>query len=188
MSVSTPVSASVRLVRIQPGIPSLFLVTAVALISPTLSVAQPEEAPFNERPAEASVIIENSSRYEGAFGLSTLARVCGEVPAELNFAGVPAFIVHFYPESGQGEIRDISFDSKELVGGVTVASVFFMSVSVYSPAIGNPPAFVLDTSRPGVSGAAELTSPEPGTHELTIEGVNGMGERIRLSLKCWPRA
>ena len=188
MNVSTPVSAPERFARIQPGIPSLFLVIAVALISPTLSLAQLEEAPFNERPADASVVIENSSRYEGAFALSTLARVCGEVPAELNFAGVPAFVVHFYPESGQGEIRDISFDSKELVGGVTTSSTFFLSAGVHSPSIGSPPAYVLDTSRPGVSGVAELTSPEPGTQELTIEGVNEMGESIRLSLKCKPRA
>jgi hypothetical protein len=187
MNVSTPVSACERFARIQPGIPSLFLVTAVALISPTLTLAQPEEA-FNERPAEASVVIENSSRYQGVFTLSTLARVCGEVPAELNFAGVPAFVVHFYPETGQGEIRDITFDSKELVGGVTTSSTFFLSAGVHSPSIGSPPAYVLDTSRPGVSGVAELTSPEPGTHELTIEGINEMGESIRLSLKCSSRA
>lgn len=188
MNVSTPVSTCERFARVQPGIARFFLFIAVALISPTLSLAQLEEAPFNERPAEASVVIENSSRYQGAFTLSTLARVCGEVPAELNFAGVPAFTVHFYPESGQGEIRDITFDSKELVGGVTTSSIFFLSAGVHSPSIGTPPAYVLDTSRPGVSGVAELTSPQPGTDELTIEGVNEMGEGIRLSLTCSPRA
>lgn len=183
MNVPTLFAASGCFARI--GFP---VITAMALGIPTLSVAQHEDAPFNERPADASVVIENSSRYEGVFALSTLARVCGEVPAELNFAGVPAFIVHFYPENGQGQVRDITFDSKELVGGVTVASAFFLSVSVWSSAIGNPPAYVLDTSKSGVSGAAKLTSSDQGALELHVDGTNEMGERIRLSLKCWPRA
>lgn len=161
---------------------------AAALAIPGLSDAQLEDAPFNERPAEASVVIENSSRYAGTFALSTLARVCGELPAELNFAGVPAFTVQFYPEDGQGQVRDITFSSRELVGGVTTSSTFFLSAIVYSPAIGSPPAYVLDTSRPNNVGTATLGSPEPGLDELTVEGVNETGERIQLSLRCWPRA
>lgn len=146
--------------------------------------AQQGEKPFNERPADASVVITNSNLYEGSFALSTTARVCGEVPAELNFAGVPAFSVLFYPDSGQGEIRDISFDSKELVGGVTTSAVFFLSVGVQSPAIGSPQAYVLDTSRPDTSGTATLDFPKPGELKLEINGTNDMGETIRLILVC----
>jgi hypothetical protein len=146
--------------------------------------AQQSETPFNERPADAAVTITDSHLYEGSFQLSTTARVCGEVPAELNFAGVPVFSVLFYPDNGVGEIRDISFDSKELVGGVTTSSVFFLSVGVQSPAIGSPQAYVLDTSRPNMSGTATLEFPEPGELTLVINGTNDMGETIRLSLVC----
>lgn len=142
----------------------------------------------NERPADARVIISDSARYNGSYALSTTARVCGEVPEEMNFAGVSAFIVQFYPESGQGPVQDNSFDSKEPVGGVTTSSAFLLSVGVQLPSIGSPPAYVLDTSKPEVSGPAVLTFPEPGTHELVIDGDNEMGERIQLSLKCKPGA
>lgn len=151
-------------------------------------MAQQDDRPFNERPASASVTIENSRSHGGAFALSTVARVCGEVPADLNFAGVPAFIVHFYPDDGVGEIQDISFDSKLLVGGVTETSSFFLSVGVKSPSIGHPSAFVLDPSRPGMSGLAKLESPEPGALELTVTGSDELGAQIRLSLRCGPRA
>lgn len=157
---------------------------ALAAWAPLLSTAQTDATPFNERPAEARVVIEGSKRYDGVFALSTTARVCGELPAELNFSGVPAFIVHFYPDNGQGEIQDISFDSKELVGGVTASTAFFLSVGVKSPAIGSPPAYVLDTSRLDSAGSAELSFPDPGELILTIEGSNDMDETIRLSLHC----
>lgn len=166
----------------------LCAVGALAMLAPGLASAQFNDAPYNERPAEATVVIQNSHRYEGRYELNTLARVCGEVPAEMNFAGVPVFTVQFYPESGQGAIRDITFSSKELVGGITDSSSFHLSVIVYSPAIGSPPAYVLDTSRPGVSGEARLVASEKGTHELSIDGVNEMDERIQLTLKCQPRA
>lgn len=166
----------------------VLITSACAIGFPALLLAQPDQAPFNERQAEATVVIENSNLYDGHFALSTLARVCGELPADMNFSGVPAYTVHFYPESGQGAIRDITFDSKELVGGVSTSLIFFLSVGVQSPAIGSPPAYVLDTSRPGTSGEARLTVSEDGTHELNVDGVNDMKEKIRLNLKCRPRA
>ena len=158
-----------------------------ALSTPLVSTAQYENAPYNERLAEASVIITESHRYEGSFGLTTIARVCGELPGELNFSGLPSFVVQFYPEDGQGPIRDITFGSTELVGGVTTTSNFFLTTVVYAPSIGSPPAYVLDPSKPNVSGTAELSYPEPGTEELTVNGVNEMGEVIRMTLKCGPR-
>jgi hypothetical protein len=163
------------------------LIGALAAVLPVPAAAQLDEAPFNALPADARVVISESTLYPGAFVLSTTARVCGEVPAELNFGGVPAFIVHFYPDDGQGEIRDISFDSKELVGGVTTSSVFFLSVGVQSPAIGSPQAYVLDTSRPKMSGTAALEFPAPRELVLTIKGENDMGEDIDLVLHCGPK-
>jgi hypothetical protein len=152
------------------------------------SAAQEDQLPFNQRPADAQVIMSTSrGMYDGSYALSEVARVCGEVPPELNFAGVPAFIVHLYPDSGQGQVNDITFDSKELVGGVTTSETFFLSVAVQSPAIGQPSAYVLDTSMPDMSGRAELTYPEPGTLRLEIDGVNDRGETVQLQLTCLPR-
>jgi hypothetical protein len=163
------------------------LVGALVTAVPGPASAQLETAPFNERPADAHIVISNSHRYEGTFALGTLARVCGEVPAELNFAGVPSFIVQFYPETDRGEIRDITIGSNELLAGETSTSAFHLSVVVYSPEIGSPPAYVLDTSQPGMTGTAELSFPAPGELVLTVKGSNEMDEDIELVLDCKPR-
>jgi hypothetical protein len=170
---------------------SLELVGAGILLLATAVGAAAQQAgqPFNERPAEAGIVMSTSNgKYDGSYESSLLARVCGEVPGELNFAGVPAFLVQYYPDDGQGPITDITFDSKELVGGITQSSVFFLSVIVQSPTIGRPAAYVLNTAQPGMQGTATLAFPEPGTLELKVDGVNDRGETVRLSLRCLPKA
>lgn len=165
----------------------LLLAGIVAINTAAPAAAQDSKPPYNERPATASVVISNSRRYDGTYVLSEVARVCGEVPAEMNFSGVPAFGVTLYPENGQAEVNDITFDSKELVGGATTSGVFFLSVKIQSPAIGSPPAFVLDTSKPNVAGIAELSYPEPGTLQLGVNGTDDLGLTIALVLICKPR-
>lgn len=150
------------------------------------------QEPFNERPANVSVAISQSRLHLGNFSMRGVARVCGEVPKELNFSGLPAFIVQLYPDNGPpsrgpGEVTDVTFDSKELVGGVTTASKFHLSLSVQSTAIGSPSALVLDTSQPNMSGNAKLTEPSPGTLQLTVDGANNEGEIVRFTLTCEPR-
>jgi hypothetical protein len=173
-----------------PGIKlfGIMLAGALMVLAAGPSAAQENGPPFNERPATAHVVMSTSNgKYDGSYSLNEVARVCGEVPAEMNFAGVPAFGVTLYPDSGEGELTDVTFDSKELVGGVTTSAIFFLSVHVKSPAIGSPSAYVLDTSNPKMHGTAELTYPEAGTLQLKVNGVNDQGQTVELSLTCMPR-
>jgi hypothetical protein len=145
----------------------------------------------NERAATVGVQIVDSKLHGGAFALAGTARICGEVPKELNFAGVPAFGVLFYPDTppprGGGEVTDLTFDSKELVGDVTTSGSFYLSITVQSVAIGSPYALVLDTTKPKMSGIAKLTRPSREELRLTVEGVNDVGETVTLQLICGPK-
>jgi hypothetical protein len=150
-----------------------------------------EKHPFNERPADVRIQIANSrKKYDGGFVLTGTARVCGELPATLNFSGVPAFVVQFYPDPATGKepVMDVTFDSKELVGKVTTTTNFQLNVTVQGPSIGSPPAYVLDTVGPRKGkGTATLTMPTPGTTVLKVLGANDMGESIDFTLTCGPR-
>jgi hypothetical protein len=159
------------------------LAVVVLLVSP-----QEPRHPFNQRPADVTVVMSTSrGKYDGTYTASQTATVCGEVPADLNFAGVPAFIVQF-PDGGDFEVQDVTFNSKVLVGGVTTTTKFHLSVSVKSPRIGHPAAYVLDTLQPEMSGTATLTTPSAGTTRLKVAGVNDRGETIDLTMVCKPRS
>lgn len=147
-----------------------------------------QKHPFNERPAEAVAVM--SGRYAGTYRLTDIARFCGEVPGELNAAGVTAFVVLFYPDPGPGKggIDDVTFDSKELIGKVTSSTKFFLSLNLTSPKIGSPPAYVLNTSQPGSSGTATVTTPSPGTIELKVKGTESLYGSVDLTVTCKPRA
>src|SRR5262245_53910845 len=56
------------------------------------------QAPYNVVPANVVVHVPKSDMHAGTFSLREVARVCGEVPADHNFAGVPSFIVQLYPD------------------------------------------------------------------------------------------
>jgi hypothetical protein len=162
------------------------LVALTASLISSLVSAQVAQLPFNERQATVRIVMSTSRNYNGTYNLTEVARVCGEVPAERNFAGVSAFGVQLYPESGAGEVMDVTFDSKELVGGVTSSSRFFLSVIVQSPAIGRPPAYVLDTAQARMRGSATLSTEARGTITLKVVGVNDRDETIDLTLTCMP--
>ena len=150
-----------------------------------LAAALPrQEQPFNQRPADAKVVMSTSrGKYDGEYTFSQIAQVCGEVPADMNFAGVPTFIVQF-PAEGDGPIVDVTFASAKLVGGVKSTTSFELSVTVKSPAIGAPNAYRLDTARPKMSGTATLSSPSAGQTQLKVVGVNDLGESVDLTMTC----
>jgi hypothetical protein len=163
--------------------------TGICRLGLVLLVAVPQtpQYPFNQRPTDVTVIMSTSrGKYDGTYTSSDTSAVCGEVPKELNFAGVPAFSVQF-PDGADLEVHDVTFSSKVLVGGVTTTSEFFLSVSLKSPRIGQPAAYVLDTSQPKMTGTATLTTPAAGTTKLKINGVNDRGETVNLTLVCKPR-
>lgn len=61
------------------------LLSVVLLVFATSAQAQ---NPFEERPAEVTVTMSTSrGMYDGSYTLREVARVCGEVPGDLNFAG-----------------------------------------------------------------------------------------------------
>ena len=162
-----------------------------ALIYTSPGAPAQDKHPFNERPAGVRINITNSrGRYDGGFALSGIARVCGEVPALLNFAGVPAFTVHLYPDpaTGNESVMDVTFGSTDLVGKVTTTTKFNLKVTVRGPKIGRPPAFVLDTTgaRKG-NGTATLTTTPGGDTELRVVGGNDMGESIDMTVTCGRR-
>jgi hypothetical protein len=146
-----------------------------------------EPLPFNQRPASVTVVLAKSHNlYDGTFTAKSTAAVCGVVPKDRNFTGEDAFIVQF-PDDADLEVTDVTFSSKELVGKVTTTSKFFLSVTVKSPRIGSPSAYVLDPSQPQVSGKATLISTAAGAHELKIEGVNQLGATLTFTMTCSPR-
>ena len=163
------------------------LSASATLLGMSLLTSSPVAAQSsNERPASVVVVMSTSRNYNGTYRLKEIARVCGELPKELNFAGVPLFHVQLYPDSGSGEVTDVTFDSTALVGGVTTTGKFRLSVNVQSPSIGKPPAYVLDTAQPKMKGTATLTTPSKGTLQLKVDGVNDRGETVDLTLTCGP--
>jgi hypothetical protein len=134
------------------------------------------EESFNNVPAAVTVFIAESRIHGGNFGLKGTARICGEVPKELNFAGVPAFGVEFYPDTlpGRGS-------------GDTESGKFFLSLTLQSTAIGSPYALVLDTSQPNMGGKAKLTTLGRGQIALAVDGKNERGEIVSMTLTCGPK-
>ena len=154
---------------------------------------QAQDRPFNERPADVTIMLSASrGKYDGTYRLNEVARVCGEVPADHNFAGVPSFIVQMYPDGNptnpaNAEVMDVTFGSKKLVGNVTTTNEFHLGVSPKGPKIGQPPAYVLDTTRSYARGTATLTTPTPGTVVLKITGHVDIDGDIDFTLTCKPK-
>ncbi len=149
------------------------------------------QEPFNERPADVAVVMSTSrGTYDGTYTLRETARICGEVPADLNLSGERSFIVQLYPDGPtavEGGVEDVTFGSKELVGGVKTTGKFMLNVTVTSPTIGRPPMYVLDTAQPKMSGTASLSEPAQGSVRLKVNGVNDRGQTVSLTLDCKPR-
>lgn len=154
-----------------------------------LAVSQASQDPWIQRPTDVSIVMSTSrGKYDGSYTLSLPSSICGEVPKDRNFSGVAAFIVQFpYPDPLDHDISDVTFNSKVLVGGVTTTDKFYLSVSVQSPTIGRPAAYVLDTLQPKMTGTASLKTLSPGTVQLKVDGVNDRGETVNLTLVCKPK-
>lgn len=160
---------------------SIFLAAVLALATPPPQTPMP----WNGRPMDVRVTMTTSRKvYDGVYSRSNVARVCGEVPAEYNFASVKVFLVEFPDDLAPGQITDVRFDSKELVGGVTATRQFYLSLALHSPAIGSPPTYVLDTTRPKNTGSATLERQKDGTEVITVQGVNDQGQTTATVITC----
>ncbi len=142
----------------------------------------------NMRKTVARALIAGSHKlYDGDFSVTGKSSVCGELPKEMNFAGVASFIVEFpsdaLPSAG---IQSIAFSSTKLVGKATTAAIFRLSVSVAGPKIGRPYAYVLNTDdgKPKNTGVATLTRNKGGSLTLKVKGQNDMAQTIDLTVTC----
>jgi hypothetical protein len=152
--------------------------------SPVASQAPPS---INQRKTAATLIISGSPRTrDGAYEMTGVSPVCGEIPKEASLTGQAVFVVEFPSDvpSG-GRITSLTFGSSQLVAGVTTATAFNLSVGVVNAAGGRPPLYVLNTDgkRPKNAGTATLTTIKNVT-VLKVGGENEGGETIDLTLTC----
>jgi hypothetical protein len=135
------------------------------------------------RPTTVRIMIGGAARDRAGDYTSTgVSSLCGEVPKESSLTGQASFIVE-YP--GDGKVTTIAFGSNQLVGAVTTANTFRLSVGVINAQGGSPPLFVLntDTGQKGNSGVATLIKGKTGV-TLQVKGENDMRETINLTLTC----
>jgi len=87
---------------------------ALVLAATTLAA---QELPYNQRPADVRIVMSTSrGLYDGEYTFSQVAQVCGEVPKEMNFAGVPTFIVQFPDEISKGKVA-VSISKQQQTDG-----------------------------------------------------------------------
>ena len=140
-----------------------------------------------QRPTVANAtIIGSKNLFDGTYVTKGNARLCGELPP-LDPLPSSGFVIEFEGQSptNVAAVLDISFGSKELVGGVTKTSLFLLNVSVRTAKGGEPPAYVLHTQdkKPGNSGVATITR-KGNTVTLDLRGTNDFGQSITLIVSC----
>lgn len=144
---------------------------------------EPQQGAVYQSPTDVSIVMSTShGKYDGAYTLSEISRICGELAPEENMTGEAVFQLNF-PERGNSGINDVTFSSKTLVKGVAETTEFYLSVNVQSATIGHPSAYVLDTRNSDNTGQAVLTL-GAGTLQLKVSGVNDRGETINLTASC----
>jgi hypothetical protein len=136
-----------------------------------------------QRATAVKALIGGAARDRaGEYNASGTSSLCGEVAKEASLTGEGGFIVEF---PGADKITSIAFGSNQLVGTVTTANRFRLSVGVINAQGGRPPLFVLntDTGQKGNSGVATLIKGKTGV-TLQVKGENDMRETINLTLTC----
>ena len=166
--------------------PRLVLVTVLLAALATPAAAQ--SSSIHGRRTTATAQISGSPRLrDGAFTASGVSGVCGVIPKEASMTGEASFVIEFPNDAPTGTVTSVAFGSKQLVGGVTTATAFRLSVGVLTANGGRPPAYVLNTDSPQAkaSGTATL-SEEKGVTTLHVTGREVMGETIALTVVCSP--
>ena len=158
------------------------LLTFVTLTAANLAA----QAALLQRPTTVAATMGNSPKlYNGAYTSSGVARMCGETDPLQSFTGERLFLVEFPLDDTGGSITDVRFHSKTLVGSVRETGTFFISVTVKAASGGRPPAYVVDTARPGNSGTASL-SVTGGTARLDVKAGDALGQTLELTVVCHP--
>ena len=160
--------------------------TGLALLL-LLGLAQPamSQASIYQRSISASATVTGSPKLrDGQFQMAGKAAICGVIPKESALTGEAAFIIEVAGDTA-GSMTSITFGSKQLVGAVTKATGFNLTVAVATANGGRPPNYVLNTDspRPGNSGTVTLTTVK-GATTLKVVGRNDANESIELSVTC----
>ena len=140
---------------------------------------------IHQRPIDASATITGSPRLrDGQFTLAGKAAICGVIPKEASLTGEATFVIEVAGDTA-GSMTSITFGSRQLVGAVTTATQFNLSVGMVPGNGGRPPEFVLNTNsaRPGNAGTASLNVAK-GVTTLKVVGGNDANERIELNATC----
>jgi len=155
------------------------IVLVLLLCAAPLAAAQT----IYQRPTSVKILIGGAARDRaGEYNATGTSSLCGEVAKEASLTGEGGFIVEF---PGADKITSIAFGSTQLIGTVTTANKFRLSVGVINAQGGRPPLFVLntDTGQKGNSALATLTRAKTGV-TLQVKGENEMRETITLIITC----
>ncbi|MGH7416400.1 MAG: hypothetical protein ACREKB_01295 [Candidatus Rokuibacteriota bacterium] len=142
------------------------------------------------RPTHVTLTVTNDPQLNGVYRSSGIATKCG-----LADYGYPhrtsSFAVEFPddPSATPMEVSAVSFDADTLAAGTTRPS-FYVSASLNTPRVGQPPALVVRAKEPQYDepGTVRRVGAR-GTDSLTIVGTATRGTKVRLEMTivCRPR-
>lgn len=144
-----------------------------------------------QRPTEVTLTVSNDPPLNGVYRSSGISTKCG-----LADYGMPhrkqSFAVEFPydpPSTGLEEVSSVTFDADTLASGTTRPS-FYLSASLNTPRVGQPPALVVRANEPQYDEPGTVTRVTAGgTDSLKIVGTATKGTKVRLvmTLVCRPR-
>jgi hypothetical protein len=160
----------------------------ICLLRAAVTHAQPA---ITQRPSDVTATLANSRLYTGVYKGTLKSRMCGET--DPMYTGSHTYLFEYPdiddPATIKG-ITDVRFSAAALVSGAKETDKFHVSVTVSPSQMGgNPPAYVVDTTRVGakVSGKATLQV-NGATSQLNVSAVNELGETLQLTVVCKPKS
>jgi len=145
------------------------------------AASAPAQQPFNNRQltVQARIVGDRQKLYDGSFQGGGRAGICGVMPKEI--VGEDIFVIEFAPEpSGNQTVTAIAFGSKQLVGTVTKATVFRLSMGLVTANGGRPPSFVINTDTPHMGTGEATLSRAEGVLTLTVKGQDDLGAALTM--------
>ena len=167
--------------------------TSIGALLATWAIAGAEaQAPDSTllRPTEVTLTVSNDPRVNGVFRSSGVSTKCGL--ADYGYPHrVNSFAVEFPddPTATPMEVRSVTFDADTLPSGATTPN-FYLSASLNTPRVGNPPALVVRAREPQYNEPGTVTRVTAGgTETLRIVGTANTGLKVRLEMTivCRPR-
>ena len=142
------------------------------------------------RPTDVTLTVSNDPQLSGVYKSSGISTKCGLAdygyPHRMN-----SFAVAFPddPSATPLEVSSVTFDADSLGGGTTTPS-FYLSASLNTPRVGQPPALVVRAREPTYDEPGTVTRVRVGgTDTLKIVGTATRGTKVRLvmTIVCRPR-